>query len=315
VPSEVLVVDHLSKRYGKQAALREVSFRVHRGESVGYLGPNGAGKTTTLKLLSGLCQPTSGSVRVADHDPSTDRDRALGHLGAMVETPGIVPYLTGGDLLSYIARVKGIPSRDRPGAVDRAARPLVTGDVLRRPFGTLSTGLARRVLLAATLVGDPEVLLLDEPTLGLDPAARHDLRGLLRGLARAGKTILLSTHLLEDVQEVCDRVLFLREGALVGDEAVNPGGTPSPDDGEGAVRLRFAADVPPGLTRGMGPPSTRVVVEGPRQLLVFFTGGESAQAEIVARAIRSGAPLTTAAPPEPDLARRYLEKVGRQEAT
>ena len=315
MPSEALAAVHLSKSYGKRSALRGVSFQVGRGESVGYLGPNGAGKTTTLKLLSGLSRPTAGSVRVLGHDPSRDRDRVLSGVGALVETPGVPPYLTGGDLLNYFARVKGIPARERSEAVRRAAQPLVPLESLDRPFGTLSSGLARRVLLAASLVGDSEVLLLDEPTMGLDPVARHDLRAVLRELVRGGKTILLSTHLLEDVLEVCDRVLFLRDGVIVGDEPVRPSGNLGSNRTESTVRLRFAADLTPENVGRIAAPETRIVIEGPRQLLVHFVGGESEQAEIVARVVRSGVPLVSATPPEPDLARRYLEKVGREEAT
>jgi len=232
-------------------------------------------------------------------------------LGALVETPGVPAYLPGSDLLAYVAQAKGVPARDRASAICRASENLVPPEVLRRPFGALSTGLARRVLLAAALVGDPQVLLLDEPTLGLDPAARHDLRLTLRSLAVGGKTLLLSTHLIEDVQEVCDRVLFLRDGLLVGDEPVD---LPVQHAG-GAIRLRFAKDVPTESTGRLAAPGTQVTREGPRQLLVVFTGGEDAQAEVIARAVGLGFALISATPPEPDLGRRYLSKVGREEAT
>ncbi len=226
--SDVLTVDHVSKRYGKRPALRDVTFRLGSGESVGYLGPNGAGKTTTLKLISGLCRPDSGSVLLLGRDPFRERSLALGALGALVETPGIPPYLHGRDLLEYVGRTKSLPRSERPGAVRRAAEGLGVADHLDLPFGSLSTGLSRRVLLAAALVGEPPALVLDEPTLGLDPVARADLRTVLRELVRQGTTLLLSTHLLEDVEEVCDRVLFLREGHLMGDEPVrSPGHRPA----------------------------------------------------------------------------------------
>ncbi|MCI4351679.1 MAG: ABC transporter ATP-binding protein, partial [Thermoplasmata archaeon] len=252
--SEVVSVDTVSKLYGDHVALREVRFSIRRGESVGYLGPNGAGKTTTLKLLAGLSRPTQGSVRVHGLDPHRERVRALQRLGALVETPGVPPYLTGADLLGYVARVKGIPKGDARAMVRRAAERMGVADHLDRPMGTLSTGLSRRMLLSATLVHDPEILLLDEPTLGLDPAARNDLRVVLRDLAHQGLTLLLSTHLLEDVQEVCDRVLFLRNGTLVGDEPVRLDREPAIGTPRRALELRFGDDITAdALARAVGP--------------------------------------------------------------
>jgi ABC-type multidrug transport system ATPase subunit len=315
VTSEALVADRLSKSYGRRPALREVSFRIDRGESVAYLGPNGAGKTTTLKLLSGLTRPSSGSARILGADPSRDRDGALSGVGTLLESPGVPPYLTSNDLLTYCARARGIPARERPQAVLSAIQDMVPEDVLHQSFGSLSTGTARRVLLAASLTGDPEILLLDEPTIGLDPAARSDLRRTLRTLVGRGKTILLSTHLLEDAQEVCDRVLFLREGVLVGDEPVHLGRGAEPTRAIGTMRLRFAAAVPPASIAALAMPGVTFLPEDPRQVLVRFDGDEALQAEIIARTVRAGLPLIGATEPEPDLARRYLETVGREEAT
>lgn len=313
--SDVLTVDRVSKRYGKRTALRDVTFRLRSGESVGYLGPNGAGKTTTLKLISGLSRPDSGSVEILGHDPRRERALAIAHLGAVVETPGVPPYLHGRDLLEYVSRTKSVSRADRARAVRRAADQLGVVDQLDRPYGSLSTGLARRLLLAAALVGDPSVLLLDEPTLGLDPVARSDLRIVLRNLAEQGTTLLLSTHLLEDVQEVCHRVLFLREGSLAGDEPVHRASATSSAGILRSVRLAFAADVPADAVHRLAGPGTRIVSEGPREVTVEFPGGDAEQAQVVARAVGAGLPVVSASAPTPDLARRYLEKVGREEAT
>jgi ABC-2 type transport system ATP-binding protein len=314
VSSEVLAVDGVWKRYGDHDVLRDVRFSVRRGEAVGYLGPNGAGKTTTLKLLAGLARPTRGSVFVEGLDPGGDRARALRHLGALVETPGVPPYLTGGDLLEYVAGVKGVPSAGRRAAARRGAEAVGVGEHLDRPFGSLSTGLARRMLLGAALVGDPEVLLLDEPTLGLDPAARHDLREVLRALSKNGLTLLLSTHLLEDVQAVCDRVLFLKNGALVGDEPVDLEPDASPEGSRRILRLRFSSDVNADTVVRAAGPAVAMTFDGPRQATARFPGGDPGQTALLAGLVRAGLPLLSASTPEPDLARRYLEKVGREDA-
>jgi ABC-2 type transport system ATP-binding protein len=308
-------VENLVREFRKgPRAVDGIDLAVSPGEIYGFLGPNGAGKSTTLKLLAGLSRPTRGSVRVQGLDPSRDRDRALRRLGALVETPGIPPYLTGADLLEYVARVKGVPSTECRAAVRRAAEAMSVTEYLGRAFGSLSTGLARRMLLGAALVGDPEVLLLDEPTLGLDPAARHDLRGVLRSLSRNGLTLLLSTHLLEDVQEVCGRVLFLRNGALVGDESVALESDAGPEGTGRDLRLRFGADVTvEGVARAGGVGCT-VTLHGPRDATVRFPGGDTEQAALLAALVRAGLPLLNASPPESELARRYLERVGREDA-
>jgi len=313
VPSEVLRVDRVWKRFGELEALRDVTFSLRGGESVGYLGPNGAGKTTTLKLLAGLSRPTQGSVRVQGFDPVQDRTRALRRLGALVETPGVPSYLRGSDLLEYVARVKGVPAGERRSAVRRGAEAMNVAEHVGRPFGSLSTGLARRMLLAAALVGEPEVLLLDEPTLGLDPAARHDLRIVLRNLAREGLTLLLSTHLIEDVQEVCGRVLFLRNGVLVGDEPVNLESSAGAGGARRVVRVRFASDITvESLARAAGN-EIDVTIDEPRTGTLRFAGGDVEQAAVLDRVVRAGLPLVSAAAPEPELARRYLERVGRED--
>ncbi|MCI4324478.1 MAG: ABC transporter ATP-binding protein [Thermoplasmata archaeon] len=313
--SELLTVDGVWKRYGDHDALRDVRFHLESGEAVGYLGPNGAGKSTTFRILAGLTRPTRGSARVQGWDPYTDRVRALRRLGALVETPGVPPYLSGSDLLEYVAKVKAVSSGERRSAVRRAADAVGVADVLDRPFGTLSTGLARRMLLASTLVGEPEILLLDEPTLGLDPAARADLRHTLRALHKEGLTLLISTHLLDDVQEVCDRVLFLRNGTLVGDERVRLDGDGPDGRSRQTMALHFAAAVArESLTRAAGP-DVEVTLDGPNDARLRFEGGDAAQTAILAGVIRSGLPLLTAATPEPDLARRYLERVGREDET
>jgi ABC-type multidrug transport system ATPase subunit len=315
VGTDVFALRGVWKRYGDRDVLRDVGFSVGAGESVGYLGPNGAGKTTTLKLLAGISRPSRGTVEIHGVDPLQDRARALGTVGALVETPGIPPYLHGRDLLEYIARTQGIGAPERRAAVTRAAEATGVAEHLDRPFGSLSTGLGRRMLLSAALVGEPQALILDEPTLGLDPAARHDLRELLRQLSREGLTVLLSTHLLEDVERVCRRVLFLRDGELVGDEPVER----APEGAAGTRRrvldLGFGAEVAAATLAAVLGPEVEVTVEGARRARAAFTGDDRTQAELLNRVVRASLPLISAAVPESDLGRRYLERVGREGET
>ncbi len=312
---EAFALEKVSKRYGDLSALSEVSFTVREGEAVGYLGPNGSGKTTTLKLLSGLTRPTEGSLRLGGIDPAKDRARALASVGVLVETPGVLPYVRGRDLLEHIAEVKGLPVHERGAAVVRAAKRLDVVEPLDRPLGTLSTGLLRRLLLAGSLIGDPRVLVLDEPTLGLDPAARADLRRVLRELRQEGRTIFLSTHLLEDVEEVCHRVLFLRAGRLVGEAPVEAEAEDGATVRPRTLRVRTSSASPAAGLRALLPPEVELeeTREG-REFLLKFKGDESGQSRIVKALVTGGVPVSRVEAVGSDLGTLYLQKVGREDA-
>ena len=198
----------LTKRYGGRAAVVSLDLRVRRGEVYGFLGPNGAGKTTTLRTLLGLVRPTSGAARVLGHGPGDEA--ALARLGALVETPGFYAHLSGGDNLRVLARYSGV-GRSRVEAV------LEEVDLLARArdkFVSYSQGMKQRLGVAAALLKDPELLILDEPTNGLDPEGVVDMRDLVRSLGRGERAVLFSSHLLSEVEQVSDRVGVIREGRL-----------------------------------------------------------------------------------------------------
>jgi ABC-2 type transport system ATP-binding protein len=302
----------VTKRYGTLAALNDVTFSIGQGEAVGYLGPNGAGKTTTLKLFSGLTRPDSGAVNVAGFDILHERQKALTHIGVLVETPGVLPYLNGTDLLMHVAEVKGLPLNERISATNAAASSLGVKDQLRRTLGSLSTGLLRRVLLASAMVGNPTTLLLDEPTLGLDPAARADLRVTLKGLHEKGTTIFLTTHLIDDVEEVCGRAIFLREGHVAGDEPVSP--VASHEGMVGAIVVKTLDPVKLSDVAGMLKPPAVAEPRSEREMVIRFQGGDAAQSEILRSLVDGGVRVVGVATLGPDLAARYMATVGREEA-
>jgi ABC-2 type transport system ATP-binding protein len=210
----IVVTEALTKRYAERLAVNDVSLTVRRGEVYGFLGPNGAGKTTTLRMLLGLVRPTSGAARVLGHEPGFPL--AMARLGALVEGPGFYPYLSGRDNLRVLARYRGLDGTDVEAALDRVDLRERGGD----RFKSYSMGMKQRLGVASALLGDPELLVLDEPTNGLDPAGMADMRRLIVELAGHGQTVLLSSHLLNEVEEICDRVGVISAGRLLTESTV-----------------------------------------------------------------------------------------------
>jgi len=211
---DIVVTHHLTKRYGDRLAVDGVSLTVRRGEVYGFLGPNGAGKTTTLRLLLGLVRPTSGGATVLGHPPGSPA--ALSRVGALVEGPGFYPYLSGRENLRVLARYAGL---DRV-AVEAALEQVDLTDRAADRFKSYSLGMKQRLGVAAALLGESDLLVLDEPTNGLDPAGMADMRDLIRAVADSGQTVLLSSHLLGEVQQICDRVGVISAGRLLTENTV-----------------------------------------------------------------------------------------------
>jgi ABC-2 type transport system ATP-binding protein len=214
--SELVLETHdLSKKYGDRLAVDAVSMSVRTGEVYGFLGPNGAGKTTTLRMCLGLVHPTSGRARVLGRRSGDAEAMAL--TGALIEAPGFYPYLTGRANLQVLARYRGLAD----AAVDAALARVDLHDRAGDRFKAYSLGMKQRLGVAAALMGDPELIVLDEPTNGLDPGGMADMRALILELARSGHTVLLSSHLLAEVEEICDRVGVISRGRLLVESTVS----------------------------------------------------------------------------------------------
>jgi len=213
-------VDHLTKYYGAFAAIRDVSFSAERGQVLGFLGPNGAGKTTTMRILTGYMPASSGTARVAGHDVFEESKEVRRHIGYLPETPPLYREMTPRSYLDFVARIKGVPKRERPEAIDRVLVATMTDDVAKQPIATLSRGYKQRVAIAQALVHDPDVLVLDEPTIGLDPKQIIEIRNLVRGLAE-DRTVILCTHILPEVTQLCDKVVIIARGQVVAEEALD----------------------------------------------------------------------------------------------
>jgi gliding motility-associated transport system ATP-binding protein len=210
----VIEVQHLTKRYGPVTAVDDVSFTVERGEILGFLGPNGAGKTTTMRVLTGYMPPTEGRAIVAGYDVFDQPIEAKRRTGYLPETPPLYPDMTVRDYLTFVARIKGVPRNDRKARIGEMMVRTRIDDVADRACGKLSKGYRQRVGLAQALLHNPEVLILDEPTAGLDPKQIIETRELIKGFA-GDHTIILSTHILPEVSQTCQRVVIINKGKVV----------------------------------------------------------------------------------------------------
>jgi len=283
----------LTRRYGEAiVAVDSLDLRVRRGEVYGFLGPNGAGKTTTLRMLLGLVRPTSGSATVLGEPPGAPA--GLRRIGAMVEAPAFYPYLSGRDNLRVLARRGGVRE-------DRIARVLAQVDLDARAGDratTYSMGMKQRLGVAAALLKDPEVLILDEPTNGLDPAGMAEMRDFIRSLAQGGRTVLLSSHLMGEVEQMSDRVGVIREGSLVAEGTV--------DELRGRTGLRVRAEPLPeaidlvGRLPGVGAITT---VDG-----AFDVAADAAEAPAINRAlVEAGIAVSELSPRRASLEDVFLE--------
>jgi ABC-2 type transport system ATP-binding protein len=216
---------NLSKRYGEVLAVDRVSFTVGAGEVVGFLGPNGAGKTTTMRMLTGFLPATDGSALITGHDIFDDPLAARRAVGYLPESPPLYPEMSVEGYLGYVARIKDVPRAGRREAVDRVVERCGLREVRRRMIGAISKGFRQRVGLAQAIVHDPPVLILDEPTVGLDPIQIREIRGLIAELASPEHgelchSVILSTHVLAEVEAICRRVILIHEGRKVIDASL-----------------------------------------------------------------------------------------------
>ena len=212
----MIEAEHLTRRYGRLTAVDDLSFRAEPGQVVGLLGPNGAGKSTVMRMLSGFIAPSAGTARICGHDVRKQPLAAKRVLGYLPEGAPSYGELTVREFLVFVARVRGLRNSELRRRVEAAVERLDLADVLEAPIDALSKGFRRRVGLARAILHEPQVLMLDEPTDGLDPNQKRDVRALIDAMARK-RTILISTHLLEEVHALCNRVLILCRGTLLAD--------------------------------------------------------------------------------------------------
>ncbi len=213
--------ENLTKRYGRGVlALDDVSIKIGHGEIVGYLGPNGAGKTTTIKVLTNLLRPTAGHAYINGIDANKRPKETLCHVGALIEVPGVYDYLTPRDTLTYFGKVHGMTSKDIDDRIEEVLKLVKLDEWENKRIGSFSTGMQRRFGIAKAIFHTPDILILDEPVLGLDPKGMRDVRHMIKDFQKDGMTIFLSSHLLEEVSLTADSVIFLENGKVVDQDTV-----------------------------------------------------------------------------------------------
>jgi len=234
----MIAVRHLTKRFGPVTAVDDVSFTVARGEVLGFLGPNGAGKSTTMKMITGFLAPTSGTAVIAGHDIVADPIAAKRHIGYLPEGAPAYPDMTPAGFLRFVAHIRDFSGKEAEQRIELAVARTELAGVLDQPIETLSKGFKRRVGLAQALLHDPDVLILDEPTDGLDPNQKHEVRRLISSMPE--KAIVISTHILEEVDAVCTRAIVIAQGRVLADGT--PGILAARSRHHNAVRLELAID-------------------------------------------------------------------------
>nr|WP_300308887.1 ABC transporter ATP-binding protein [uncultured Anaerostipes sp.] len=209
----MIEVQHLTKKYGRHLALDDLSFTIEKGQIYGFLGPNGAGKSTTMNIMTGYISATEGEVLIDGHSILDDPEKAKRSIGYLPEIPPLYPDMTVMEYLNFVAELKKIPKDKRPAEVRKASTLVKLKDVSNRLIRNLSKGYKQRTGLAAAVLGFPDIIILDEPTVGLDPKQIIEIRQLIRKLAK-DHTVILSSHILAEVQEICDYVLIISKGKL-----------------------------------------------------------------------------------------------------
>jgi ABC-2 type transport system ATP-binding protein len=285
----MIEVRNLSKKYGERSAIHDLSFTIRKGEVIGFLGPNGAGKSTTMKIITGYMAPTQGSVSVAGFDVFENPIEVKRRIGYLPEAPPVYLDMFVEDYLEFVAHLKGVEKSRVLGLVKSSIEKANLGEVKSRLIGNLSKGFRQRVGLAQALVSDPEVLILDEPTVGLDPKQMVEVRKLIQQL-KGLHTIVLSTHILSEVQAVCERVIIINKGQIVAEDSLAGLSRRMSGGGRMHIRVRRQADQTcTALSKVGGVVSARNMGQF---LDVEFDGNESTIEQVSQQIVQTGAGLT-----------------------
>ena len=310
-------VRHLTHRFGDREVVRDISFRVRKGEIFGFIGPNGAGKTTTIRIMSTLLEPSSGRVEIDGIDVEVDPEGVRRRIGYMADHPGIYDRVTVGEYLDFFAAAYRVPISERASTVAAVVELTDLGPLRERLVVELSKGMKQRIQLARTLLHDPKVLILDEPASDLDPRARIEMRDLLMELRRMGKTIFLSSHILAELADMCTSVAILEKGRLVAAGPVDAigraldRGVAGADGKPGRRRARLRVlGSSLAVTDLLGGKGVEVEIMGDASnglSVIGYEGDDVALSDLVRVLVEGGVPVIGIEPERNELERIFLE--------
>ncbi len=305
----MIEVKELTKQYGDRLAVDHISFSVKRGEILGFLGQNGAGKTTTMKILTCFMSANSGTASIAGFDVFENPLDVKKRIGYLPESPPLYPELLVSEYLDFIADLRGIRSADKRAKISSVVERCQLGGVRNRLIGNLSKGFRQRVGLAQALIHDPEVLILDEPTVGLDPKQVSEARALIKSF-RSERTIIFSTHILSEVAATCDRIIVIDQGKIVAQESLNEmGGTGATGRTEIVVQ-RSGENVVKALMQIPGVKTAKLVTNGKNRILVESDAHEDLLAQMAKAVVGADAGLIRMSPVQNALEDYYLGLIG-----
>ncbi|HEV2166677.1 MAG TPA: ABC transporter ATP-binding protein [Thermoplasmata archaeon] len=303
----------LTKRFGSFVALDKLDLTLEGAKCVGFLGPNGAGKTTTLKLLTDMIFPSGGECSINGISVQKSRKRALADAGVLIESPEIYPSLTPNEALEMVADLRGVPPQDRRDRIRTVLAEVKMADWADQKVGRFSKGMKQRINIAAALVHDPQVVILDEPSTGLDPRGMAEVRSIVRDLKKSDRLIFMSSHILSEVTEICDEVALIDHGKLLFYDTLN-NVTARFTDGQGSVDAAFSRPLPADASSRSVPslPGVKgVVLLGPDRLRIRFEGGRAAQERLLEGLVGLHLGLVSLTESESALEEVYLSKISR----
>jgi len=274
---------NLSKRYGSFPALSNLNLRIEGSKCVGFLGPNGAGKTTTLKIFTDMIRASEGRALINGIEVHPNKKKALESAGALIESPEIYPSLTPREALSMVAELRGLPKGERRKTIEDAVAEVKMDEWLDKKVGKFSKGMKQRINIAAALLSDPEVVLLDEPTTGLDPRGMAEVRDIVKSLKKRNRLIFMSSHLLNEVQEICDEVAMIDHGKLLVYDTLSNVTTRFSNDGGNVVDIEFLRDIDQAVNTNIASLANVNSAErmDPRRIRIRFSGGAPIQERLL----------------------------------
>ncbi len=305
----MIEVKNLTKVYGDRVAVDNISFKVNKGEVLGFLGQNGAGKTTTMKILTCFMPASEGTASIAGYDVFESPLEVKRRIGYLPEAPPVYKELLVAEYLNFVAELRGVPKRERPKKIDVALEKCNLGDVRNRLIGNLSKGYRQRVGIAQALIHDPDVLILDEPTVGLDPKQVHESRGLIKSL-RSSHTVIYSTHILSEVQASCDRIIIINRGKIVAQESINAMGTTGATAKTELVVQSLTPNLLEALKRVAGVKGVESSPTAANRLVVESDPNPEVMAQISKTVVNENAGLTRMSPMQLALEDYYLNLIG-----